>query len=175
MLEFLKGKRTSVGPHDFVAEIEIERPASAVYPLLDLADPLFTKRQLGDQVKAVPGQPDTFHLVVKELPDVTFALKVTAAVPGSEFAFDCLSSQQLGRVARSHEHYHLEELGPELCRLVLTNTVEFAKPLRNFEAEEEAILLSIAGYNALAKIKVHAEHGTAAVEAMSAEFMLGLG
>jgi len=78
MLPFFQKKGVSSGPHEFGAEIEIERPASEVYPLLDLADPRHAKRQLGDKVEAVAGQDGAFDMVVAELPDAVFRLIVTA-------------------------------------------------------------------------------------------------
>lgn len=79
----------------------------------------------------------------------------------------------MGRVVRSHEHYALENLGQEGCRLVLTNTVEFVVELAEEEYAIEAMILSFAGFNALAKIKVHAEEATEAVRAMAAVKMAG--
>lgn len=162
------GETIPVGPHEFVAEVEIERAASEVYALIDLADPRNSSRQLGDRVEEAAGQPGRFDLIVSELPDAVFALTVTQRKPSTEYAYSCVSSELFGHMLRSHEHYAIEELGDACCRLVLTNAVEFDRPLSREEYEIEAIMQAIAGARALHKIKVHAEEGTEAVEAMSA-------
>ncbi len=174
MLPFFRKKAVPAGPHEFGAEVEIERPASEVYPLLDLADPRHAKRQLGDRVQAVPGQPGTFTLVVSELPDAVFTLVVTAEERDREYAFSCVSSVSFSRVARSHEHYLLEDMGKHGCRLILTQTIEFDGELSEDEYGMEAMMLTFAGFSALAKIKLHAEEGVEAVRAMSAAQMAGL-
>ena len=58
MFEFLK--RLPEGPYQFVGSVEIERSAAEVFPLIDLTDPRFAKRQLGERVLAqAPGAPST--------------------------------------------------------------------------------------------------------------------
>lgn len=163
----LSDQKVSIGPHDFVAEIAIERPAREVYALLDLADPGNANRQLGDRVEEVPGQAGQFTLTVSELPDAVFALTVTASRPCREYAFASVSSELFGHMARSHEHYAIEELGNAGCRVVLTNSVEFDRPLDEQEFEIESIMLTIASSKALFKLKLHAEEGPEAVKALS--------
>jgi hypothetical protein len=173
MLPFFRKKGVSSGPHEFGAEIEIERPASEVYALLDLADARHAKRQLGERVEEIAGKPGRFDLAMADLPGAVFALTVTPERRDLEYGFSCESTPTFGRVARSHEHYALENLGQEGCRLVLTNTVEFIGPLSEDEYAMEAMMLSFACFNALAKIKVHAEEGVEAVRAMTAAQMAG--
>lgn len=165
MLPFLRNKSVPSGPHEFKADVEIDRPARDVYRLIDLADSLYTRRQLGDKVNAVTGEPDTFTLVVSELPDAVFTVTVTAAEPCRHYAFSCRSAPLFGRVARSHEDYVLEDLGKDGCRLILTNTVEFKGALKNDAYASEAMMLTLASFNAIAKIKLHAEQGVEAVRA----------
>ena len=174
MFQFFGKKSVPAGPHRFGAEIDIELPASEVYPLLDLADPRHAKRQLGGKVEAVAGEPGRFDLAVSELPDALFALTVTAQEHDRCYAFSCVSTPRFGRVARSHEHYELEDLGNRDCRLVLTHTIEFDRALGEAEYGMEAMMLSLATFNAVAKIKVHAEEGVEAVRAMTAAQMAGL-
>jgi hypothetical protein len=174
MFQFFGKKSVPAGPHTFGAEIEIERSAREVYPLLDLADVRHARRQLGDKVETVAGEPGRFDLDVSELPDALFALTVTAQERDRCYAFSCVSTPRFGRVARSHEHYELEDLGDKGCRLVLTQTIEFDRALGEAEYGMEAMMLSIATFNAVAKIKVHAEEGVEAVRAMTAAQMAGL-
>ncbi len=174
MLPFFRQKVVPAGPHEFGAEIEIERPASEVYPLLDLADPRHAKRQLGDRVQAVTGEAGTFTMVVSELPDAVFTLAVTAEKREREYAFSCVSEPTFGRVARSHEHYVLDDMGEQGCRLILTQTIEFDRELSEDEYGMEAMMLAFSGFSALAKIKLHAEEGVEAVKAMSKAQMAAL-
>jgi len=174
MLPFFRRKVVPAGPHEFGAEIEIERPASEVYPLLDFADPRNAKRELGDRVEAIAGAPGRFDLVVDVLPDATFSLTVTAEERDREYAFWCVSAPLFGNVARSHERYVLEDLGKEGCRLILTQTIEFDRELSEDEYGMEAMMLTFAGFSALAKIKLHAEEGVEAVKAMSEAQMAAL-
>jgi hypothetical protein len=169
MLPFFRKKTVPPGPHAFGAEIEIDRPASEVYRLLDLADPLHAKRQLGDAVEAVAGEPGTFTLVVSELPDAVFTLTVTEAEPGRRYAFSCSSVPLFGRVVRSHEDYVLDDLSEDRCRLLLTNTAEFKGAITKEVYEVEAMMLTLAGFQAVTKIKLHAEEGIEAVRAYSRE------
>ncbi len=174
MLPFFRRKVVPAGPHEFGAEIEIGCPASEVYPLLDLADPRHAKRQLGDRVQAVIGEPGKFTMVVSELPAAVFTLAVTAEECEREYAFSCVSSVSFSRVARSHEHYVLEDMGKAGCRLILTQTIEFDRELSEDEYGMEAMMLTFAGFSALAKIKLHAEEGVEAVKAMSEAQMAAL-
>ena len=167
MLPFFRKQAIAAGPHEFGAEVEIERPVSEVYPLLDLADPRHAKRQLGDRVQAVTGEPGTFTMVISELPDAVFKLAVNAEEHEREYAFSCVSEPTFGRVARSHERYVLEDLGEHGCRLILTQTIEFDRELSEDEYGMEAMMLTFAGFSVLAKLKLHAEEGVEAVKAMS--------
>lgn len=155
-----------IGPHAFEAEIDIDRPASDVYPLLDLADPRHAKRQLGDRVEERTDAPGRFAMVVAQLPDVVFALTVTHEVSGREYGFACEASQRFGRVAQSHEHYALHERGEGGCRVVLTQTVIFDAPLPEQDFAREAMMLTMANASALAKLKLHAEDGVEAVRCL---------
>lgn len=157
------------GPHTFESEVRIARPAAEVYPLLDLDDPRHAKRQLGERVDAVPGQPGTFAMVLSELPDAVFTLEVTRAVPEQEFAFSCVSSVQFGRVIRLHEHYVLAPLRGKKCRLKLAMTVTFDVPLDDETFALESMMLTFGAASALGKIKLHAEDGVEAVRALMAQ------
>lgn len=168
MIQFRKKKNTAPPDrYELVSEIKIERPSSDVYPLLDLADPRYTKRQLGDQVEEVTGQPGTYHVIIQELPDAVFALTVTAQTRDREYSFACVSTPLFGNLTRSHEHYALEDLANGHCRLILTNSVEFCRKLSEDEFKLELMMLAFANESALEKIKVHAEQGVDAVKAMS--------
>lgn len=174
MLPFLRKRSIPTGPHEFGAEIEIERPASEVYPLLDFADPSNAKRELGDKVHAIAGAAGRFELTVSALPDAVFALAVTAEQVGREYAFSCVSTPTFGNVARSYERYVMEDLGDGCCKLILTNTVEFGGKLTEDEYQLEAMMLTFSCFSALAKLKIHAEQGAEAVKKLEREQLAGL-
>lgn len=174
MARNIAAKTAPAGLHECVAEVEIDRPASEVYPLLDFADPRHANRQLGDRVEAVAGERDTFEMVISELPDAVFRLTVTARERDRLYAFSCVSSPTFGRVARSHEHYRLEDLGETGCRLILTNSAEFDGELDENEYGLEAMMLSFSSFSAIEKIKLHAEEGVEAVRELSDAMLQGL-
>lgn len=58
-------------------------------------------------------------------------------------------------------------MGEHGCRLILTQSIEFDRELSEDEYGMEAMMLTFAGFSALAKIKLHAEQGVEAVRAMS--------
>ena len=156
------------GPHTFESEVRIARPAAEVYPLLDLADPRHAKRQLGERVDAVPGEPGTFAMVLSELPDAVFTLEITRAVAAQEYAFSCVSSVTFGRAIHFHEHYVLKPLRRNKCSLKLAMTVTFDGPLDEETYAMEAMMLSYGAASARGKIKLHAEDGVEAVRALMA-------
>ena len=156
------------GPHVFESEVRIARPVAEVYPLLDFADPRNAKRQLGEKVEAVAGQPETFTMVLSDLPDAVFTMQVTHAEPGREYAYTCVSSVKFGRAIHFHEHFVLEPMRGNKCRLKLRLAVTFEAPLDEDAFAVEAMMLSFSGSSALGKIKLHAEDGVEAVLAVMA-------
>ena len=173
MFEFLK--RLPEGPYQFVGSVEIERSAAEVFPLIDLTDPRFAKRQLGERVEEIEDAPGTYLMIIGAVPDLVFELAVTDRVAGAWIGFDCTITPRVGRLAVSHELYTLEELGPDTCRLDLVNTVTFAGKLRPGALREETAILSVSVHNALAKLKLHAEGGIDAVRAVEHEIIVGAG
>lgn len=174
MLDFFKPRRLPEGPYQFVGAVEIERPAAEVFPLIDLADARYAKRQLGEQVEAVEGKPGNWRMILGEVPDLVFELAETERMDGAWIGFDCLVTPRVGRLAASHEFYTLEQLGPQACRLELVNTVTFSGKLRPKAFEHETVMMTVAVHNALAKLKLHAEGGVAAVRAVERDIVVGL-
>ena len=173
MFDFLKPKRAPKGPYEFAGSVEIDRPVAEVYPLLDLADERYAKRQLGERVEEVAGRPGTYHMVIGEVPDLLFELTVTERVADESIGFDCTITPRVGRLATAHEHYRLEPCGADACRVELVNTVTFARDLRPSALEQETMMMTVALHNALAKLKLHAEGGVAAVRAVGQDVVVG--
>jgi hypothetical protein len=171
MFEFLK--RLPEGPYQFIGAVEIERPAAEVFPLIDLVDPRYAKRQLGEQVEEIAGAPGIYRMIIGAVPDLVFELAVTDRVAGAWIGFDCLITPRVGRLALSHELYTLEQLGSEACRLELINTVTFADKLRPSALQQETMMMTVSVHNALAKLKLHAENGVEAVRAAEQQIVIG--
>jgi len=166
MFGFLKPKPAPEGPVQFGLEIEIEKPAEEVYPLIDWADPRNAKRQLGHRVDAVRDKPGRFEMYLDGLDGHVFEMMVTDEVPGREYGFHCVIRPTLGRLKTSHELYSLEPTGENSCRLQIITIAEFVEGMRMKHFEEEVAMMSIATHNALAKFKIHAEEGVEGVRAV---------
>lgn len=147
MFGFLKPKPAPEGPVQFGLEIEIEKPAEEVYPLIDWADPRNAKRQLGHRVDAVRDKPGRFEMHLDGLDGHVFEMMVTDEVPGREYGFHCV-------------------IRPTLGRLQIITIAEFVEGMRMKHFEEEVAMMSIATHNALAKFKIHAEEGVEGVRAV---------
>jgi hypothetical protein len=171
MFQFLRPKRTQFGPVDFHDAIIIEQPAETVYALLDWASPRNVYRARGGHVAQIESEADRFRLVVTEIPDVTFEMTVTAAVPHSAYSFMTVATPKLGRMVGAHEQYSLEALGPGSCRLRLVNTITFVR-MRPEEFGQEQLMVSAACHNALAKLKIQAEQGVEALKAVDAKLVV---
>jgi hypothetical protein len=173
MFGLFKPQRLPEGQYEFAGAIDIDRSAAEVFPLIDLADARYAKRQLGDRVDPVEGAPGTWHIVHGAVPDLLFELTVTDRVADAWIAFNCTVTPHVGRLAVSHELYTLEQLGPDACRLGLVNTVTFAGDLGPSALRQEGMLMTASLDNALAKLKLHAEGGVEALRAAQRELVIG--
>lgn len=170
MFSFLKRKPAPEGPVQFVVAIEIDRPASEVYSLLDWSDPRNAKRELGHKVEPIDGQPDRFRLVMTEMPEHRFDMTVTRAVPDQAYAFSTDIQPRVGRLESDEEHYSLEPIGDDRCKLELTTVATFQRGLTMKIFEQELMMMTAACQRALIKLKVQAEHGVEAVKAVDSAF-----
>ena len=168
MFGLFKRNQELAGPFEFEHSIEIDRPAAEVYPLLDWADPRNAKRALGNKVERVASAPDRYRLLLDLVPDHTFEMIVTAAVPGEVYAFANEITPPVGRLVASHETYDIEPLGEDKCRLGLKVVATFVGGLSDKKLAVEAITMAVSCENALAKLKVQAESGVDAVHAIEA-------
>lgn len=170
MFGFLKRKRAPEGPVQFEVAVEVDQSASAVYPLLDWSDPQNAKRQLGHKVEQMDGQPDRFRLVLNEMPDHRFDMTVSKAVTNQAYVFSTVIQPRVGRLESDEEHYSLEPLGEDRCRLKLTTTATFKSGLTMKQFEQELAMMTVACQRALVKLKAHAEHGVEAVKVLDSAF-----
>jgi len=169
MFGILKRKEEPFGPCEFEHSVEIERPAAELYAMIDWADPRNAKRALGNKVEQVG--PDRYRLLLDMLPDLTFEMTVTEAVPGSRYAFDTEITPPVGLLVSSSETYTVEPLGEGACRLGLAVSAWFVGGMSPEDMAMEIMMMGTSGQNALTKLKVHAEEGVDAVHRIEAAQM----
>jgi uncharacterized protein YndB with AHSA1/START domain len=168
----LKRKAEPLGPFEFEHSIEIEQPAAAVYALVDLSDPRNAKRALGNKVTQVSAE--RFEMELDMCPGHVFGMTVTEVVPGRAYAFETDVTPPIGNLVSGNETFRVEPLGDSSCRLSLTIAAWFQGHLSAEEMAMEVMMMGMAGQNALAKLKVHAEEGVEAVHRLEAMQMDGL-
>ena len=160
MFGLFKSKMAPEGPVGFDFDIEIDSPVAEVYALIDFADPRCAKRQLGKIVATGDGE---FDMRIDMLPDAVFKVAVSEAAPNKVYAFTCSASPQIGKLLHDTERYEFEELGPNSCRLRLTVDAQFEHGMKERAWAKQISLMAQGCEIALAKLKLHAEHGLDAV------------
>jgi hypothetical protein len=168
MFGILKRNVEPMGPFGFGHSVLIEKPAAEVYPLLDWADARNAKRALGNKVEQVASSPDRYRMHLDLVPDHTFEMIVTDAVPGEAYAFENEISPPVGRLVASHEAYSLEPYDEGSCVLSLLVSATFIGGLSEEEIAMEVMMMTVACGNSLEKLKVHAEEGVDAVHRIEA-------
>ena len=166
MFEWFKRSVAPEGPVAIERAATIACAAEELYALLDWADPRNAKRALGNLVEADPLDPDHFVAVIHQMPDLRFDVVVTHAEPHRRYAFDCVIDPLQGRLLTSHEDYRIEPRGEDACTLTLLLTAHLRPGLPARIYEQEFTMLSMAHDNAMAKLKLHAEHGLEVVREM---------
>ena len=160
-----------MGPYGFSHCVEIARPATEVYPLLDWADPRNAKRALGNKVERIEGERERYRLHLDLVPDHRFEMIVTEAVPGRTYAFENAITPPVGRLVSSHETYTVEPRGDAACVLSLEMSATFLGGLSDAEIAMEVLMMTVSCGNALEKLKTQAEQGVDAVHAIEAQQM----
>lgn len=156
-------------PIELKAFIEIGRPVTEVYPLLDFADERHQLRARGNLIREIESDPQTYRLWYNLAPDFNFLFTVTKAVPGEAYAYSADIVPQIGLRTGSHEAWTLEPLGDEACKVTFVNTVHHVPGLDQEQLGEEIARSSHAAATALTKLKIHAEIGVEAVEEFERE------
>lgn len=169
MFGFLKPKPAPDGPVQFEVAVEVEKPVSEVYPLIDWADPRNAKRELGHHIEPIDGDPNRFRLILTGMPDHRFDMTVTEAVPNRAYAFSSEIHPRVGRLESDEEHYAFEPIGDDRCKLKLTTIATFKSGLTMKQFEQELAMMTMACQRALIKLKAHAERGAEAVKAIEAQ------
>ncbi len=170
MFGLFERKRAPHEPLRIAAEVEIAKPCSEVYALLDFADERNAKRALGYDVTSIGD--NRWQMVMTNLPDFIFLFDVTEAVPGRQYTFDCMVEPALPNMVHSSETYTLERSGADHCMLTLLNTVELRPGMKKAEREQEVTMLAASTQSAVLKLKLQAEHGAAATKAIENNTLL---
>jgi len=171
MFSFFRKERVPAGPHEFGAETEIARPGGELFALLDLYQPTYWKRQMGDRVEQVA--PGKFEMVLAMVPDAKFFLETAEHEPGKVIAFEAWSEPMMGRLLRATERYEVSEIEPGMTRLELSMTVHFQNELKMKYFQDEQVMLAVSCFNAVEKIRLFAEQGADAVHVADNQLVVG--
>jgi len=166
MFGFNKKKRLIEGPIDFTAEVEINRPAADVFPLIDLADPRFRHAQTGAQVRRVESSDDQYEMAVEDFDEAVFKFNVLVREPSARYAIEAKMDPQLFALVKSIETYVFEPRGGDGCRVTLSTSATFDDDLSDEDIAGEMAIMSEAVMNEMEKLKVLAEDGIEALKAM---------
>ena len=167
MLESNKNSPMLNGPIEFEFSVEIDRPASDVFPLVDLSDPRFSQIALGNTVKKV-GET-SFELKIEELEGHVFRFQVVEYAQDERHVSKVAIEPSVGNLVESVEDYQLTPLGDDRCTLKLITKATFSDDLSVEEIAQEVAMMSMAVEDDLTKLKMHAEKGVDAVKAYNEE------
>ncbi|MEM7702264.1 MAG: hypothetical protein AAF251_10045 [Pseudomonadota bacterium] len=166
MFGFNKNKRLIEGPVEFTAEVEIDRPTSEIFPLLDIADPRFKHAQTGARVTPVEGSGNDYELTTDELEDVVFRFTVLERVEGSLLKIEAVIEPQINALEKSVETYIVEPICDKSCRVTMATSATFDATLSDDEIANEVAVMNIAVMGDMEKLKVLAEQGLEALQKM---------
>ncbi|MEM1050587.1 MAG: SRPBCC family protein [Pseudomonadota bacterium] len=170
MLGFNKGGRMIEDPIEFTAEVEIDRDAALVFPLIDVADPQFRHSQSGAKVQPVAGTTDRFEMTVEGL-DTVFHYHVAERIEDTRYSLEATMNPQLFALVKSVETYEIEPRAEGACMVRLTTLATFDAELSDDEVANEVAMMSMAVTGELEKLKTLAEDGIEALNAMEAAEM----
>ncbi len=165
MFGLFKPKMAPEGPVEVDMDIEIERPAGEIYPLVDFGDPRNHKAAVGTITRT---GDNTFDMVLDMLPDLTFPITEIEAQPGRSYTIESVLPEELGaRLYKTVERTEIEPLGDDRCRVISKVTATF-HPMKLKDYEHEVAMIAAGCHNALAKLKVHAEQGVDVIREIEA-------
>ncbi|WP_299193476.1 hypothetical protein [uncultured Erythrobacter sp.] len=172
MFGLFKPKLAPEGPVEFNAEVEIDKPASEVYALLDWADERNAKRATGNHVTQVEGKPDRFDMVMPFIDELTFEFLVTEAIPHSKYAYGCVIRPECGNLAHTHESFTFEPLGEDRCRVTLLCATTYVEGMLLADYTHEIATMAASVQSALQKLKLQAELGPEVAKALEENTVL---
>ncbi|MEM7690180.1 MAG: SRPBCC family protein [Pseudomonadota bacterium] len=166
MFGFNKKSPMIDGPVEFTADVEIDRPAAEVFPLIDLASPRFKDAQMGAKVSPVENSADVYALRLDEMDDVVFRLTVMERVENERHAFEAVIEPKINALVKSVETHVIEPLGEKACRVTLTTAATFDEDLSDEEITSEIAIMNQAVMGDMDKLKTLAEDGVDAAMAL---------
>ena len=166
MFDLFNNMPEPANPLEVSMSVVIDRPATEVYGLVDWGDPRNFRAQMGNRVTA-NGSPERFTLILTEMPEHRFDMVVSEAVPASSYAYSTSIEPKVGRLVKSQESYAMETQGDDQCELTLTLTAHLDEDLDEDELEDEVMMVTVACHNTLQKLKILAEEGVEAVNAVN--------
>ncbi|MWV26585.1 hypothetical protein [Aurantiacibacter rhizosphaerae] len=153
------------GPVEITKEVEIERPAAEVYPMVDFDDPRNHKAAVGTVTRT---GSDTFDMALDMLPGLIFPITEMEAVPGRSYTIESILPEELGaRLHKTVERTDIEPLGDDRCKVTLVVTACF-HPMKMKHYDHEIAMITAGCHNSLAKLKVHAEQGVDVIREIEA-------
>jgi hypothetical protein len=152
------------GPIEFETSVEIDRPASEVYPLVDVSSHAFNLKQMGNSVVPVGGEGDRFDCVLADMDDVTFHFRQLEALPPTKHGLECVIEPRVGNLERSEEFHTIEPLSQTRCRLTLLVRATFVEGLDECALAGEVVMMKMSVENDITKLAILAEDGLAAVK-----------
>ena len=173
MFGFNKKQRLIEGPVEFTAQVEIDRPASEVFPLVDLADPRFKEAQMGASVAPAPGSDVKYELTIADMDDVVFHFTVLERIEGSKIEMEAVIEPRINALEKSTETKVIEPISDSACRVTSTTLATFDPELSDEDVAGEIAIMNMAVMGDLEKLKVLAEEGLEALKAME-EAEMGL-
>jgi hypothetical protein len=146
--------------------VDVAVSAADFFALLDFADARNAYRARGMRIEAKDGAGRKFLMKIPQAPELDFHFDVIDAEAPNHYAFAAVIEPLVGRLAASAESYTVWDVPAGGCRVRLDNTVTFQDGLRMRHVQEEFGKVTVASFNALAKLKLQAEQGVEAVHAM---------
>jgi len=172
MFGLFKPRLAPVGPHDISVQTDIEASAAQVYALLDFADPRNAQRARGAAIVPSEGCERQFRMVVPQLPDCCFNIDVTDAESPNHYAYSIIAEPQLGRLAASTEAFTIWDLPGGGCSVRLDAKARLQEGVPEKYLGNEIMKLTLACHNSVAKLKLQAEQGVEAVEAVQGRLVV---
>lgn len=170
MFGFNKKKRLIEGPVEFTAEVQIDRPAEEVFPLVDVTDPRFKETQMGAKVAAAEGSANRYELTMDGMDDVTFHFTVLEREIASHIKLEAVIEPQINALEKSLETKVIEHVSDTACLVKSTTIATFDADLTDEEVASEIAVMNEAVMGDLEKLKILAEDGLdALMEAQEAE------
>ena len=168
LTRLFKPEMAPEGPVTFDFEIEVDAPAERIYRLVDFADPGNAKRELGHSLELVSSEPETWKLVISQMPDAAFFETVTEANAPTSYAYHGTAEPQQGAMVWTKERWTIQQRSGAPALVTLLVEAQFTEPMKLSDYRQHVMMMAMGCNVAVEKLKLHAEEGAAAVRAFEA-------